>query len=277
LRSVGLLLALLVWPFAAAAGAAAREAYPQDTYLFAPPVYGYEVVAVYPHDPAAFTQGLIYEDGFLYEGTGLHGRSSLRKVDLQTGEVLQQVMLHSQYFGEGITAFAGRIYQLTWRQGVAFVYEQETFAHLGAFMVPTEGWGLTHDGERLIMSDGSDTLYFRHPQTFAELGRVRVFDAYGPVALLNELEYIDGEVWANVWLTDRIARIDPDTGRVTAWVDLSGLLPEAQRRDADVLNGIAYDASTGRLFVTGKLWPSLFQIELIPPPAPHHTFLSLIR
>jgi glutamine cyclotransferase len=225
------------------------------------PVYSYRVLRTYPHDPTAFTQGLVYTDGVLYEGTGMYGDSSLRKVDLETGQVLQYRDLSSQYFGEGIVVLSDTIIQLTWRQYVAFVYNRETFSQTGTFTYTTEGWGLTHDGDRLIMSDGSSTLFFRDPQTFSRTGQVQVLDGTTPVARLNELEYIAGEIYANVWLTDRIVRIDPTTGQVTAWIDLTGLRPPG----TDVLNGIAYDTVGDRLFVTGKYWPSLFEIELVAP------------
>lgn len=228
------------------------------------PVYTYTVRQVYPHDPDAFTQGLVYTNTYLYEGTGLYGRSSLRRVDLETGTVLKMYELPSdEYFGEGITVVGERIWQLTWQSRVAFVYDRDTFAPLDTFTYTTEGWGLTYDGERLIMSDGSDTLYFRDPETFSETGRVRVYDHRGPVRRLNELEYVDGQVYANVWLTDKVVRIDPHSGRVTAWIDLSGLLTPEEQAAADVLNGIAYDVEGERLFVTGKLWPKLFEIELV--------------
>ncbi len=229
-----------------------------------PTLYTYRVVQPYPHDPQAFTQGLIHHDGQLYEGTGLHGRSSLRRVALETGEVLQIYNLPDQYFGEGITLYDGKIVQLTWQSEVGFVYDQESFELLQVFHYPTQGWGITHDGQRLIMSDGSATLYFWAPQTFQEIGQVQVHDRGQPVPRLNELEYIQGVVYANVWQTDRIAQIDPETGRVTGWIDLTGLLSLEDQSQADVLNGIAYDAENERLFVTGKLWPKLFEIELIP-------------
>jgi glutamine cyclotransferase len=231
--------------------------------------YSYQVVAEYPHDPGAFTQGLVYEDGVLYEGTGLKGRSSLRRVDLETGEVLQRYDLPSNYFGEGIALLGDRLYQLTWQSHVGFVYDKDTFALLDEFSYPTEGCGLTHDGERLIMSDGTATLHFLDPETLEETGSIQVHDDQGPVTHLNELEYIDGQVYANIWLTDRIARISPHTGQVTGWIDLSGLLdPDELTQPVDVLNGIAYDQENERLFVTGKLWPTLFELELIPQPAP---------
>ena len=229
------------------------------------PVYGYRVLAVYPHDAGAFTQGLVYYQGNFYEGTGLRSHSSLRKVDLETGAVLQIRNLPQRYFGEGVTLFDDRIYQLTWQSHVGFVYDRASFNLLATFQYPTEGWGLTHNGRELIMSDGTPALHFLDPITLQELRRVMVWDEHGPVQRLNELEYIDGEVYANIWQTDRIARIDPKTGRVRAWIDLSGLLPPEDRPGANVLNGIAWDAAGGRLFVTGKLWPKLFQIELTPP------------
>lgn len=228
------------------------------------PMYSYTVVNVYPHDPAAFTQGLQYVDGFLYEGTGLHGRSSIRKVKLDTGEVVQRRELPAQYFGEGITAWKSELFQLTWRSGVAFVYDLETFAPRRTLNYPGEGWGLTHDGAGLIMSDGTDHLRFLDPATFAERRRVSVTAAGMPVGDLNELEHVKGEIFANVWLTDYIARVDPLRGQVVGWIDLTGLLPPRDRTSTDqVLNGIAYDAARDRLFVTGKLWPKLFEIRLV--------------
>jgi len=229
------------------------------------PVYSYSIVNTYPHDPDAFTQGLVFEDGVLYEGTGLEEHSTLRRVELKTGAILQIRELPDQLFGEGITIYRDRIIQLTWRSHIGFVYDKDTFELLQEFSYSTDGWGLTHDGTRLIMSDGTSTLHFLDPQTFAEIGHVEVFDKDGPVTRLNELEYIQGEIYANVWQTDRIARIAPDTGRVIGWIELEGLLSEEDRTEpVDFLNGIAYDAQTDRLFVTGKLWPKLFEIELIP-------------
>lgn len=241
------------------------------------PIYTYQIVNIYPHDREAFTQGLVYENGFLYEGTGLNGRSSLRRVELETGEVLQIHELEDQYFGEGITIWQDRIVQLTWQSGIGFVYDKETFAPQGTFTYTTQGWGITHDGSQLIMSDGSATLYLWDPETFAEIGQVQVYDEKGPVNRLNELEYIDGLVYANVWLTDRVAIIDPQTGQVMAWIDLSGLLePEDLDPPVDVLNGIAYDPRNERLFVTGKLWPKLFEIEVVETPPPQLAFLPLV-
>jgi glutamine cyclotransferase len=231
------------------------------------PVYGYEVVRSYPHDRNAFTQGLIFRDGVFYEGTGLNGRSGLRKVKLESGEVLQAKPLPQEYFGEGITDWKGQIVQITWQSEVGFVYDMNTFEQTKRWTYTGEGWGLTHDDSRIIMSDGSAQLRFIDPATLKETGRITVRDANGPVERLNELEYVKGEVFANVWQTDRIARISPQDGRVTGWVDLSGLLTPAERAAADaaggVLNGIAYDAAADRLFVTGKLWPRVFEIRLV--------------
>lgn len=248
---------------ATAAASPTRPATTSET----PPVYGYRIVNTYPHDPRAFTQGLDIADGVLYEGTGLNGFSSLRRVELATGEVLQQVDLAEEYFGEGIVVLGDRIYQITWQSQAAFVYDRETFEVIETHSYPTDGWGLTSDGERLIMSDGSNILFFRDPETFAETRRVEVLDGGAPVTRLNELEWVNGEVWANVWQTDLIARIDPATGAAIGWIDLSGLLQPGDRGDADVdvLNGIAVDEATGRIFVTGKFWPALYEIELVTP------------
>jgi glutamine cyclotransferase len=230
------------------------------------PVYRYRIINTYPHDRAAFTQGLVYEDGFLYEGTGRRGQSTLRKVELESGQVLQSIALPPILFGEGIVIFGDRIVQLTWHARIGFVYDKASFELQQSFGYPTEGWGITHDGQQLIMSDGTSTLYFWDPETLAEIGRVEVTDSGRPVPRLNELEYVQGEVFANIWQTDRIARVDPNTGHVVGWIDLAGLLgPEDLTEPVDVLNGIAYDAAGDRLFVTGKLWPKLFEIELVAP------------
>lgn len=230
------------------------------------PVYGYRVCNAFPHDSEAFTQGLVMADGVLYEGTGLNGRSSIRRVELATGAVLQGRTLPRQFFGEGVTVLGNRIFQLTWRSGVGFVYDRHTFELLRTFAYPAEGWGLTSDGTSLIASDGTATLRFLDPETLKEVRRLEVVDRRGPVARLNELEYVEGVIYANVWQTERIAIIDARSGRVTGWLDLNGLLAGVGvSRPVDVLNGIAYDSRSGQLYVTGKLWPRLFQIELVAP------------
>jgi len=236
------------------------------TKLTPPPVYGYQIVQTFPHDPAAYTQGLVFDGGFLYEGTGLEGQSTLRKTQFETGQVLQRHALPANVFGEGITLFGDRFIQLTWKSRLGYVYDKQTFRLLREFSYPTEGWGITHNGKNLIMSDGTATLYFLNPDTFERTRQIEVHSDNGPVTRLNELEYVQEEIYANVWQTDRIARIAPDTGQVLGWIDLSGLLSAQDRRTpVDVLNGIAYDAEHNRLFVTGKLWPKLFEIKLVPP------------
>jgi len=227
---------------------------------------GYRIVNVYPHDPDAYTQGLIYRDGFLFESTGLNGRSTLRKVRLETGQVVQQHRLDRVYFAEGLTEWKGQLVQLTWQSQIAFVYDMVSLAPLRTIAFSGEGWGLTHDGRVLILSDGSEQLRFLEPTTMREIRRITVRSGNAPVRELNELEYVNGEVYANVWHTDRIARISPQSGRVIGWIDLRGLLSPVYRLDPEaVLNGIAYDAGRKRLFVTGKLWPRLFEIEIVPP------------
>jgi glutaminyl-peptide cyclotransferase len=226
------------------------------------PVSKHKVVKSYPHDRQAFTQGLVYLDGVLYEGTGLHGQSGIRKVKLETGEVLQQRPLDPKYFGEGIVVWGKSIVQLTWQSEIGFVYDLATFAPQKTFAYKGEGWGLTHDGKQIIMSDGTSSLRFLDPQTLKETGRLPVRDGGVPVKDLNELEVVRGEILANVWQQHRIARISPKTGDVTGWIDLSGLLSPGESPGVDVLNGIAYDAAGDRLFVTGKLWPKLFEIKI---------------
>ena len=228
------------------------------------PEYGYEVVHAYPHDPDAYTQGLFYLNGLLYEGTGLNGRSSIRKVRLETGEVLQKRDIPQQYFGEGIVNWKDRLFEITWQTQTGFIYDLTGFGLQRQFSYPGEGWGLTQDGKRIIMSDGTAQIRFWDPETLQETGRITVTDEGRPVTELNELEWIKGEVYANVYQTDRIARIDPASGKVVGWIDLTGILPAEDRlRQIDVLNGIAYDAKTDRLFITGKLWPKLFEIRLV--------------
>lgn len=223
----------------------------------------YEVVKVYPHDKSAFTEGLVIEKGVLYESTGLYGNSTLRRVDLETGNVLQIYALPDEFFGEGITVFGDRIIQLTWQDHKGFVYDKHSFDLLREFSYPTEGWGITNDGSQLIMSDGTANLYFLDPETFQKVGQVEVRDGNASVTNLNELEYINGEVYANIWMTDKIAIINPQTGQVTAWIDLTGIYTQENNDPNSVLNGIAYDAEGDRLFVTGKLWSQLFEIKLI--------------
>lgn len=229
-----------------------------------PTHYSYSIVAVFPHDAEAFTQGLVYENGVFFEGTGLYGKSSLRRVIPETGVVAQQTDLAKEYFGEGIAVVGNRIIQLTWREHVAFVYDKDSFERIGQFNYSSEGWGLAYDGARLILSDGTQKLHFLDPDTYQETGVIQVRDGSQYITRLNELEFIDGELYANVWQTDLIARIDPATGTVTGWINLAGLLESAgQSRAPDVLNGIAYDAAADRLFVTGKKWPYLFEIDLV--------------
>lgn len=229
-----------------------------------PPMYTYEVIRTYPHDPNAFTQGLVYHDGMLYESTGKYGRSGMREVRLETGAVVRQRPLKPRFFGEGITLYHGRIIQLTWKSQMGFVYGRKGFNRLQSFRYRGEGWGITHDGARFIVSKGTSTLHFWDPQTFREIGRMTVRDGNRPVTFLNELEFIKGEIYANIWQSDRIARIDPDTGCVTGWIDLTGLMGPRLMDEEAVLNGIAYDAAGDRLFVTGKYWPKVFEIKLKP-------------
>jgi glutamine cyclotransferase len=231
----------------------------------APEVAGFKVVAAYPHDPAAFTQGLAIEAGKLYEGTGLYGASTVRRVNLTSGRAEKQRALGERYFGEGIAILGGRLYQITWMNGAAVVYNLDTFEVERTMQYDGEGWGLTHDGKELIMSDGSATIRFRDPQTFAVTREIEVRDNGMPLAMLNELEYIDGEIWANIWYDDRIARISPADGKVLGFIDLSTLYPKSARGSEAVLNGIAYDAAAKRLFVTGKNWPQLYEIEVTRP------------
>jgi len=259
--------------------------------------YGYKVVKSYPHDWRSFTQGLVYEDGFIYEGTGLYGQSAIFQRDLQTGKTAKTLRLSDEYFGEGIALVGDKLIELTWQSNVGFIYKKDTFTPLGQFKYPGEGWGLTYDGKRLILSDGTSTLRFLDPNTYAETGRIEVRDQGRPVPYINELEFIadgphvaqpppavkseesppragmpqaevmNGSVYANIWRTDQIAIIDPKTGRVTGWIDLSGLCPlPTDDQDDRVLNGIAYLPKTRHLLVTGKLWPRLYEIELISQP-----------
>jgi glutaminyl-peptide cyclotransferase len=226
----------------------------------------YQVIQAYPHDSQAFTQGLIYIDGYLYESTGLEGRSSLRKVDLSTGQVLQKYDVPAEYFAEGLTDWGTNLIQLTWKSHTGFVYSRYSFALLRTFKYEGEGWGLTHDNTHLIMSDGTAYLRFLDPQSFRITRRIHVVDETGhAVDNLNELEYIGGEIYANIWHKDEIVRISPETGKIIGHIDLSGIIDKRTLGEGDaVLNGIAYDAASRRLFVTGKLWPKLFEIKIVP-------------
>ena len=226
-----------------------------------PRLYTYAVVKVYPHNSSAFTQGLIFENGVLYESTGLYGYSTLRRVELETGRILQLYTLPNQFFGEGITILDDKVIQLTWRSNRGFVYDKHSFDLLREFWYPTEGWGITNNGSHLIMSDGTATLHFLDPETFERVGQIEVHDI-DPVTKLNELEYIQGEVYANIWKEERIAIINPQNGQVTGWIDLSGIQDSENRNPENVLNGIAYDVEEDRLFVTGKRWSQLFEIKL---------------
>ena len=232
------------------------------------PVFGYQIVNTYPHSSLAFTQGLVYDEddeGVLYEGTGLYGRSSLRRVDLETGLVLQQTCLANELFGEGVALWKDRIIQLTWQSGLGLVYGKENLTRIGNFSYPTEGWGITSDGKSLIMSDGTNILHIIDPESFAQTGQIEVTANTAPLYGLNELEFIKGQIYANVWPTSRIVMISPESGEVKGMIDLQGILQkkDIQGQKVDVQNGIAYDPGRDRLFVTGKLWPKLFEIRLV--------------
>ena len=247
-------------------GAGTGSGRTQMTQILPPLHLSYTLVRQYPHDPEAFTQGLAWDNGEMYEGTGLYGRSSLRSVDLKTGLVHRQRNYTERFFAEGITVFQGRIYQLTWKNRQAFLFDKKNFSVIKKLPYPREGWGITHNGKELIASDGTAQLYFLDPETLEERRRISVRDDQGPVTQLNELEYVRGAIYANVWKKNRIAVIRPQDGSVTAWLDLSRLVARIQRirkAKTDVLNGIMYDPENDRLFVTGKLWPSLFEIRVI--------------
>ncbi|HEY0430552.1 MAG TPA: glutaminyl-peptide cyclotransferase, partial [Pyrinomonadaceae bacterium] len=228
-----------------------------------PPVYGVEVVHTWPHDPEAFTQGLVFSGGNFIESTGEVGHSSLRRLEIETGTVVQRVDVPPPYFAEGITMLKGKIYQLTWQHQIGFIYDALTFEKMGQFNYQGEGWGLTNDGTLLILSDGSNRIRFLDPDNFQVKRTIAVVDGRAPVNQLNELEYIQGEIYANIWHADRVARIDPQSGKIVGWIDMRGLLAPGDIQDEEaVLNGIAYDEASGRIFVTGKLWPKLFEIRL---------------
>jgi glutaminyl-peptide cyclotransferase len=258
MRSAGIAVVAALWLVAACGGDEPRR-------TAQPAQYGYAVVNTYPHDPQAFTQGLIYRDGFLFESSGLYGSSSLRRVRLETGEVVAEHRVPEQYFAEGLADWGGRLIQLTWQSGRGFVYDIETFDLLHTFEYPGDGWGLTHDGARLILSDGTSSLRLLDPATYEETGRLQVLDGGAPVSGLNELEFVKGDIYANVWPTEEIVIIEP-SGKVKGRVSLKGLLGAAEgAAPGNLPNGIAYDSGGDRLFVTGKLWPKLFEIELVAP------------
>lgn len=252
---------LLVLAIAACVWGCSTSAIPADP---TPPTKSVRVINVFPHDPKAFSQGLVVEGEILYEGTGQYGNSMLRKVDLKTGEVLLRQPLGPDYFGEGITIFGDRIYQLTWKERICIVYEKDTFKALGTLPYTREGWGLADDEKQLYLSDGTSSIRVLDPKTFKVERRIRVRSGRANVANLNELEFVKGKLLANVWYEDRIAEIDPKTGKVTAWIDCSDVYPAAERPDREhVLNGIAFDEKSGRLFITGKNWPNLYEIEIV--------------
>lgn len=235
------------------------------------PVYSYEVVHVYPHDRGAFTEGLFFRDGFLYESTGMNGASSVRKVELKSGRVVQQHDLPQAFFGEGIVDWKNKLIAVTWRTQHGFVLDIDDLSKVEReFSYPGEGWGMTRNDKSLLLSDGTSTIRLLDPQTLTQTGAIEVTAQGRPLTQINELEWIKGEIYANLWQTQRIARIEPKTGKVTAWIDLTGLLSHADREatGVDVLNGIAYDAKTDRLFVTGKYWPNVFEIRLVAPAPP---------
>jgi glutamine cyclotransferase len=224
--------------------------------------YTYQIIRTHPHDPNAFTEGLVFDEGVLYESTGEYGFSSLRQVNLENGDVQHEVLLSNQYFGEGLAVVNDSLVQLTWREKIGFIYDKETFGLIGNFSYSSEGWGLTFNGSVLIMSDGTSKLTFLDPVTFQIIGQVNAQDGNNPVININELEFINGAIYANIWMQQKIAIINPQTGTVEGWIDLTGI-HQSNNAD-DVLNGIAYDSQTDRLFVTGKDWPNLYQISIIP-------------
>ncbi len=228
-------------------------------------LYTYKVVNTFPHNTESFTQGLYIEDGILYESTGLNGKSAVKKIDPKTGKVIKSRDMQDKFFGEGLTIVDDKIYQITWRSKTGFVYDKESLEVLRTFSYKTQGWGITYDGKYLIISDGSDILYFMDPNSFVVVGNLEVYNKNGKVTKLNELEYINGEIYANIWGKDLIARIDPKTGYVKSWIDLTGILSKEDRKGKeDVLNGIAYDPENDTLLVTGKFWPKMFEIKVVP-------------
>lgn len=242
----------------------ASSAYAQSAI----PVYGYKVLHTYPHDTGAYTEGFFYLNGYFYEGTGTVGQSSVRKVDIKTGEVVQQAHLPPPDYGEGIVAWKHKLIELTWQSHHGYIYDLDSFKRLGQFDYPGEGWALTENGRDILMSDGTPTIRVLDPETLKQVGHIDVTAAGTPLVNINEVEWVKGQIYANVWLTNRIARIDPASGKVVGWIDLTGLGPKADETadpSNDVLNGIAYDAKHDRLFVTGKRWPLIYEIQLTPP------------
>ena len=259
------LAAILLLGLVLACSGEAMKAQAQPTPVSKAARFSFRVVKGFPHDPTAFTQGLVFADGIFYESTGLRGHSTIRKVMPETGVVIHQEKVEDRFFAEGLALVGKELLQLTWEENTGFVYDKDTLKRVRTFTYPTEGWGMAFDGKDLVMSDGSSRLFFLDPATQKTIRSLQVVDGGRPVERLNELEFIRGELWANVWTTDRIAKIDPLTGRVTGWIDLTGLLrPEARGPEGDVLNGIAWDKAGDRIFVTGKKWPWIFQIEVVP-------------
>ncbi|HSE31238.1 MAG TPA: glutaminyl-peptide cyclotransferase [Pyrinomonadaceae bacterium] len=257
-KVVVLMLAVSCLGTSSCGGSASNVSTPDGT-----PTYGFEVVNTFKHATDSFTQGLEYREGKLYESAGGDGTSSLRLVELETGRVLDKVDVPMPYFAEGLTLLNGKIYQLTWQNGVGFIYDSKTFSKIGQFNYDGEGWGLTNDGQSLILSDGTNSIRFLDPGSFKVTKTIAVLDGNKPIASLNELEYFDGQIYSNIWHRDQVAIINPQTGKVTAWLNLKGLLQPGEVRDEEaVLNGIAYDSTNKRLFVTGKLWPKLFEIRV---------------
>jgi len=257
---IGLLIIVI---FVAAISVVALNLNPPSSPSNLPRFYNYKIINVYPHSTTAYTQGLVFDDdGFIFESVGGWGSSYLRKIDLETGDILKEHKLSDAYFAEGLVLVNNTLIQLTWLSELGFVFDKETFDLLHTFDYETQGWGLTFDGERLIMSDGSSTLVFLDPLTYDKIGEISVKDGEVPVTELNELEYINNEIYANIWKEDKIAIIDPQTGTVNGWIDLTGLY--GPRGYDDVLNGIAYDEKTNRLFITGKNWPYLYHVEIVP-------------
>lgn len=227
------------------------------------PIYSYDIINTYPHDTSTFTQGLVYESGYIYESTGKYNDSTLRKVDLQTSEIIITHKLDGSYFGKGITIYNNKIFQLTWKSKVGFIYNKDSFNIISKFYYNTEGWGITHNDEHIIMSDGTDEIYFLNPINFKKVYSIKVHDEVKPITRLNELEFIKGEIYANVWKSDKIARICPYSGKITGWIDLKGLLTPKEYKNAGALNGITYDKRNNRIFITGKKWPKVFEIKLV--------------